>query len=128
MAVSSSARITSSPDPLGEKRDERLRGDRLGSEIRAPRLQASFPIPGQRFRGQCDDGQVGGFRSLADTARRLEPVDLRHHHVHEYEIYRTIRVEQLEALLRPARREDVDPMALEKGGGRIQVVHVVVHQ
>src|SRR2546423_499846 len=120
--------VTSLVDPLEQDGDERLGADRLGREIGAACLQAPLAIAGQCLRGEGDNRQLRELRLLTDSPRCLQAVDSWHHHVHQDDIHRPVRVAQLHALEGALGGKHMYPIPFQKARDREQVVHVIVDQ
>src|SRR5262245_63211829 len=72
--------------------DQPIEFDWLGVELVASRRERLFALPGERMRGQRDDGDVAGLRTALEPPRGLPAIDHGHFEVHQDEDRKSTRL------------------------------------
>ena len=110
--------------------EELLGPERLGDVAVHARRQAAFPVALQGVGGHGDDRGMGAGARLAgpDRGGRLEPVHLRHLHVHQHGIERRAVVQGVERLAAVADDHDLMAPFLQQADRQPLVDRVVLGQ
>src|SRR6516162_1270280 len=87
--------------------DQPIKFDRLAVELIAPRRECLFALPGERMRGEGNDGDLAGLRIALEPPRSFPAVHDGHFEVHQDNV-RPLGSGHLAALLAILRRQHLE--------------------